>query len=442
MAGEDDWSTAAADVYYCGTWDDGAMKTGWQKIYVHDSLEEEDMEHWFYFNSNGKRFYNNTSENTKEKKINGKKYGFDSRGVMTYEWTLATNANGGRTTSANWRYFNSPEDGARVTKGWFKVIAPTEDNSFGKVISGSATASNTFDAGNADDETEKWYYADGNGKLEAGTIEKIKGKYYAFHPSKSYMLSGLVFMATDGRGNIVDVFDDGVDSDELDDIISGSSNDANIARGLADARASLYYFGSDADTDGAMKTGSTTITVDGDSYNFFFTKSGGTDSKGKGVSGIDDNKYIYKYGMKIKAGTDDKYKAVAVTGSVDTGANASGTVVSKLDSADFRTSVFVQNDYTNNDDETVRYINGANIATLESEASADIYLVNTTGTIVKDKTAAKDGDDWYFYVDGKRIKLYANSKNLNPQKLNGTNTNAPYDLTKWEDSAFYTTYSH
>ena len=107
---EDDWVDA---VYYLGSWDDGAMKTGWQKIYVHDALEDDDMDHWFYFKSNGKKQTDNLN-----KKINGKKYGFDDRGVMTYEWTIAT---GSGASVSDWKYFNSPEDGARATKGWFKV---------------------------------------------------------------------------------------------------------------------------------------------------------------------------------------------------------------------------------------------------------------------------------------------------------------------------------
>ena len=39
-------------------------------------------------------------------------------------------------------------------------------------------------------------------------------------------------------------------------------------------------------------------------------------------------------------------------------------------------------------------------------SKSNYYLVNTSGTIVKNKTAAKDGDDWYFYVDNKVIKMY------------------------------------
>ena len=44
---------------------------------------------------------------------------------------------------------------------------------------------------------------------------------------------------------------------------------------------------------------------------------------------------------------------------------------------------------------------------------SNYYLLNTSGTIVKNKTAAKDGNDWYFYVDNKVIKMYhANNNTL------------------------------
>ena len=58
----------------------------------------------------------------------------------------------------------------------------------------------------------------------------------------------------------------------------------------------LYYFGSNEDADGAMKTGNVTINLDGDSYQFQFSKPGGSEGKGRGLTGIDDDKYIYKFG--------------------------------------------------------------------------------------------------------------------------------------------------
>ena len=70
------------------------------------------------------------------------------------------------------------KDGARYTKGWFKVVAPDndgDDNTF-KDYGGY-----TFAGSDANDENERWYYADGNGELYVGEIKKIKGNTTASH---------------------------------------------------------------------------------------------------------------------------------------------------------------------------------------------------------------------------------------------------------------------
>ena len=69
ISDEDGWAETNEDVYYLGNWDDGVMKTGWQKINVYDDGEDENMDYWFYFKSNGKRFYNDesTENNVKDK---------------------------------------------------------------------------------------------------------------------------------------------------------------------------------------------------------------------------------------------------------------------------------------------------------------------------------------------------------------------------------------
>ena len=39
-------------------------------------------------------------------------------------------------------------------------------------------------------------------------------------------------------------------------------------------------------------------------------------------------------------------------------------------------------------------------------------LLTTSGSVVKAKTATRDGADWYFYVDDEHIVLYSNTKTL------------------------------
>ena len=404
MATDDsDWENA---LYYCGSWEDGALKTGWQKISVYDQDEDDDYDYWFNFKSNGKKRFNEENSAGKledtvyEKKINGKTYGFDTRGVMVYQWAVATKTDAATgsnlNSSSTWKYFNSPEDGARMTKGWFKVVAPDEDTAFGKTFDDY-----TFAKTNADDESEKWYYADGDGKLASSEIKKIKGKYYGFRKEDgkkgAAMLTGLCLMKVDSTtGEILEIAEEDMDADYLDDIIDGDHDD------LLDDGYSLYYFGNDADTDGAMKTGNTTISLDGESYTFKFSTSGGVEGKGKGLTGIEDKKYVYKAGVRLKADSEDKYIVVKATG--DTG--ASNVTVEKIKSEALREKA--KSAGTNKDNETVKYVN----AELSDKLDADCYLVNTSGTIVKNKTAAKDGADWYFYVEDKEVKMYTNNKTL------------------------------
>ena len=406
LASDDsDWETAT---YYMGSWEDGSLKTGWQKITVYDQDEDDDYDYWFNFKSNGEK-RTRTDNNAKdkdiyEKKINGKYYGFDKRGVMTYEWTLTTTSDA--STISNWLYFNSPEDGARATKGWFKVVAPDEDgddNTFKDYSNDSANS--TFAQGDAADENERWYYADSDGELYVGQIKKIKGKYYGFAPEGNKagsMLTGLCALRVDNSGNITKLWARNMDSDDLDDAMNGEGDFDGFG---SDTNDTLYYFGSNEDSDGALKTGSVSVNLDGDNYQFQFSKTGGAEGKGRGVNGVDDGKYIYKFGMKVKADSDDKYIVVYADG--DTG--ASDVTVHKIDTAALRRDAVERGQ--NKDGDTV-YAYGTLGSLVSGKASSNYYLLNTSGTIVKNKTAAKDGNDWYFYVDNKVIKMYTNNNTL------------------------------
>ena len=408
---DSDWEDAE---YYLGSWEDGSMKTGWQKITVYDQDEDDDYDYWFNFKSNGEK-RTRTDNNAKdkdiyEKKINGKYYGFDKRGVMTYEWTATTESD--LSTISNWRYFNSPEDGARSTKGWFKVVAPDEDgddNTFKDYSNDSANS--TFAQGDAADENERWYYADSDGELYVGQIKKIKGKYYGFAPEGNKagsMLTGLCALTVNEKGEIETLWERDMDSDDLDDALKAEGDfAATTSHGAFGASKydTLYYFGNNEDSDGALKTGNVSVSLDGDSYQFQFSKTGGAEGKGRGVNGVDDGKYIYKFGMKVKADSDDKYIVVYADG--DTG--ASDVTVHKIDTAALRRDAVERGQ--NKDGDTV-YAYGTLGSLVSGKASSNYYLLNTSGTIVKNKTAAKDGNDWYFYVDNKVIKMYTNNNTL------------------------------
>ena len=103
------------------------------------------------------------------------------------------------------------------------------------------------------------------------------------------MLTGLcALQMNEADGSKIDkVVMADMDNDDLDDFMD------NVDAGLYDdSNVYLYYFGDDADADGSMKTGSVSVNLDGDSYQFQFKKTGAADSRGRGVTGIDDGKYI------------------------------------------------------------------------------------------------------------------------------------------------------
>ena len=204
--------------YYFGGEDDGAMTVGWLQMDItYDEAtndneiapvfnDDEDQSRWFYFQSNGKKVQAKDGDLQKSKTINGKKYEFDQYGAMTAEWSLDVDAasksgtRDGYSTSATnsvsakyaeqWRYFNSVEDGSRVSKGWFKVVAAEYLN---------------YDKYN--DDEDAWYYADGSGNLYAGEFKTIKGKKYAFR-NDGRMVDGLKFINDTGSGLSVIADDD------------------------------------------------------------------------------------------------------------------------------------------------------------------------------------------------------------------------------------------
>ena len=394
--GEDEWQDA---YYYFGGWEDGSLKTGWQKITVHDpsSDKDDDYDYWFNFKANGKK--RTHAEDNDTWKSNGKYYHFNQYGVMVYEWfNIATSGTTNPQSASNWAYFSSPEDGARYTKGWFKVAPPTEDNSFAEV-------DDTFANNDSKDESDRWYYSNGHDEgLAVGEIKKIKGKYYGFWPDDGEkagrMLTGLCALKMSGS-KIVDVIDDDMDADGLDDFMYkyGTESQAN-------SDVYLYYFGNDADTDGAMKTGNVTINLDGDSYQFQFKKNGDASSRGRGVNGIDDGKYIYQYGQKVKADSDEKYILVKAVGNI----NSDTATVDVYESKDIRTEFAKTAFQVTGTDATVNGFYGFGSA---------YYLVNTSGRIqTGTKTGVKDGDDMYWYMNNNKIVMYTDSKELKGTKLN------------------------
>ena len=406
QTGDDDWTDAE---YYLGDENDGAMSTGWRLISItdedwdeDDDTFDEDQDRWFYFKSNGKR-YANDPDSDKEfvvKTINGKKYGFDENGRMVAEWNVSTTVgtDGEATYTREWSYFSSPEDGARKTKGWFKVI-PDED----------------LDPDEYDDAAEHWYYADGDGELYANVIKTINGRKYAFD-NYGRMLDGLRLITFDTNENtgavstkeIIEALEDDDDANFLFD--TEDNLDATIQKIMADdelsATMSFMYFGDE--DDGAVKTGKQKVDIDGDEIDFEFKKDGS--KKGQGRNEIDtSDKVIYALGKRYKADSDNKYEIVLklengslVSVTTEEYVNAlsgegNGTYISKKSNGDEDNLYYYgKNGVVDEDGEKVvqKSLQSWNDVKVEKA-----YVVNTSGSLVKNKSKCKDGDDYVINVD-------------------------------------------
>ena len=301
QTGDDAWMNGT---YYCGDENDGAQNfNSWAHLAVVDDREDDtDQNYWFYFGSNGKKYFYPTTKDSGfyEKTINGKKYSFDQYGKMLSEFvasgseqynigddTASVSNSGSSATINGVKYFSDPEDGARATKGWFRVVP---DGMF----------DSADDSDN--DDNARWFYADGNGWFYNNAVKTINGKKYAFD-TEGEMVWGLRYIDFEDDGTISAISDEIDDSDKLDAFTDVEKNTADWLAPDDLGKSGIYSFG-DEETDGAMKTGMQTVTVDGDTYSFNFKTTGA--AKGQGIQGKKDN-YFYVNGRRVKADSDDKY---------------------------------------------------------------------------------------------------------------------------------------
>ena len=369
--------------YFFGDENDGSMAEGWKEIAIKDDQAadlqpgdnywDEDQTRWFYFKASGKKEKNQTG-----KTINGRKYGFDDYGRMNAGWfTGATLSNatpkddpthgrqGIATYSNSFLYYSTPEDGARSTKGWFKV-----------------TPGYYLQRDKYEDGSDYWYYSDGNGKLTVNEIKTVNGKKYAFD-NYGRMISGFVVLQmesnTVGSGYSSKKIVQKVDSDGTYDTGDNynrfvKANDSLFRSGELKA----YFFG--GSDDGSMKTGKQTVELDSDKYTFEFAKNGS--NKGVGLNGMEDHKF-YVGGKLSTADTDSKIEIVIL--------DSSNKLVAKSSVEDALAAYGnggTQHFKSNGDLDYTEY-KFTGLQALGYKA----YVVNTTGAMVKSGTK-KDGDDY------------------------------------------------
>ena len=385
QTGDTAWKEAE---YYFGDENDGAMTVGWREIALTDddaedaqpgdSFWDEDQVRWFYFKSSGKK--ENGSHNSDgvgdgklNKKVNGKKYGFDEYGRMIADWYSASydqGTQGDANYTETFMYFSSPEDGARHSKSWFKVVP------------GYYLHQPKYEDGD-----DYWYYADGDGNLVASEIKSIKGKKYAFD-SYGRMKKGLQLMKVDGNTILDIIADDSTEHNyETEDDFKDTARWTQTTEGKG---YFFYFFSNDEDHDGSMKTGNQTVTIDGDNFTFKFKKSG--TAKGQGENAIDNDKHkVYLGGMLFKAGSDDKVKIL----------NVSSAVVD-LSVKEFLDEVGATENQTGDSSEKINGVtvkkNSTYYTWTADTTKKNYVLVNTSGAMVK-SGSKKDGDGYKIVTD-------------------------------------------
>ena len=379
------------DNYYYVDQNGAMVKSQWRQIAADDS-EVEDVEYrWYYFGSTG-RAYRATNGMTK-KTINGKKYAFDTEGKMLFGFVTddgdMTNTNTDPVLEADY-YFGTNEDGAMYT-GWLHYTEGVDDSEYDGddslwfYYSPSTGKKQT----NADGKKigKGTYRFDDNGVMKTGwqpettDSKETDNKYFSGDdegwlrkntwvyavPSESINAEDNAddtqrwfYVGSDGKTvqnhakrvnskwyifdesgimktGLVVLNTDGISAKS--EIVKTIDEDDVEGSELADAKdlgGTLYYFSEDEEKDGAMKTGSSIrIELADDTYTFGFNKNGSA------YEGIKNNK-LYKNGVLQTAG-DMRYEAKA---------------------------------YNN-----------------------EVYVVGTTGTVVKVKNVAKDADDNYYAVD-------------------------------------------
>ena len=363
--------------YYFGDENDGAMAEGWREIAIRDDQSseaqpgdnywDEDQTRWFYFKASGKK-----EKKQAGKTINGRKYGFDEYGRMNAGWvTEATTSNtlakdggsqGLATYSNTFMNYSTPEDGARYTKGWFKV-----------------TPGYYLQKDKYEDGSDYWYYSDGNGKLVTNQIKTINGKKYAFD-NYGRMISGFVVLQMQAAGtgysskDIVEKLDDENRYDTADNYNRFVQANPVLFR---TGELKAYFFG--GSDDGSMKTGKQTVELDGEKYTFEFEKNGS--KKGAGINGMDDHKF-YVGGKLTTADSDSKIEIVVLDSN-----NQLVTKSSVADALNAYSTSATQHFKSNGDLDYTEY----KFNNLPTGAKA--YVVNTTGAMVKSGTK-KDGEDY------------------------------------------------
>ena len=288
--------------YYAGGDNDGVLRAGWVTYYDgfdgDDEYETEYTNLYFYFNTS-----NNTKEHDKTKKINGRTYAFNDKGIMMSGWDVYEHpTDAGNVTGTV--YFSKEDDGHQVKKGWVYAVP-----------------SGSIDAKAKNDDEEKYMYFNNSGVIVADQFKKINGKYYVFN-ANGIMKTGLVIWCAAGKNGTTTKYVDKLDLDwatgedlakrgiyhvgkddngankliyvNTEGVVVNTLNFNGVANGDV---LKLHLFGDD----GARKTGMNTVEFSDDNYTM--NTVGASGDKGTGVFA----KKYYSLGVLLKASQDIRY---------------------------------------------------------------------------------------------------------------------------------------
>ena len=347
--GDDAWESAK---YYYGGFDDGSAQHGWVQLSVMKDGDETTA--WFYFNDNGQ-----ITKNTK-KTINGVTYFFGKDGRMIEDWSNLKKTTVGSdsvllpaASGSNAIVYVNGDGGARKNQ-WIWAV-PSEE----------------YNRKDYENDTYSWWWADASGKIVKDTTKRIKNKIYAFD-EVGRMISGLQASA-DGRTNFTD------ESTAHMSISDMEAKDYLAATFAGD----IYYFSDNYAKDGSRKSGYQKVSFQDDDYQMYFLNNG------KAADGYVSKikKYVNK-GILLAANNDDSNYGFVKTGTTVRDLASTNTVVEYFD-------------------DVVRGLGVTDITT-----PTNYVLVNSSGTVQKNKGNLKDMNDVYYVTDKDGKVIYASYKKL------------------------------
>jgi len=260
------------NMYY--TDENGVMVTGWQKLkdpdddstedtktnYPGDSTTNDENVHWYYFSSTGKKYVplDVSDGDYGERKVDGKRYSFDTNGARQYGWVNIKGTSGVDQAITDYRYYNS--DGS-IRTGWYS-LNPPED------LSSNYSADVVWFYFKSTGEPEAAEHADYYTKSD---FVKINGNTYLFN-SYGTPVYGLqkVYIGTYDGGKYTSFY-------------FGKSSQCCVQKGKFNIKES-----------------------DGTTYSYYFSETDGS-----GYTGTRDS-YLYYLGKPQKANKDVKYEVISL----------------------------------------------------------------------------------------------------------------------------------